>query len=80
MDNPTSIKAMLQGMMPRVNDIVIGKVISDNPVRVQIMNDEKLTPIPVVPQRLYDLQVGEHVHLLVFNNGKKYYALDRAVM
>lgn len=79
MDNPTSIKAMLQGMMPRVNDIVIGKVISDNPVRVQIMNDEKLTPIPVVPQRLSDLQVGEHVHLLVFNNGKKYYALDRAV-
>ena len=80
MDNPTSIKAMLQGMMPRVNDIVIGKVISENPVRVQVINDEKLTPLPIVPQRLSDLRVGEHVHLLVFNNGKKYYALDRAVM
>lgn len=80
MDNPTSIKAMLQSMMPRVNDIVIGKVIAENPVRVQVINDEKLTPLPIVPQRLSDLQVGEHVHLLVFNNGKKYYALDRAVM
>lgn len=80
MDNPTSIKGMMQQMLPKGNDIVIGRVISENPVRVQVINDEKLTLLPIVPQRLSDLQIGEHVHLLVFNNGKKYYALDRAVM
>lgn len=80
MNNPTSIKGMMQQMLPKGNDVVIGRVISVNPVRVQVINDEKLTPIPIVPQRLSDLHTGEHVHLLVFNNGKKYYALDRAVM
>lgn len=80
MDNPTSLKELIQRMTPRGNDIVIGKVISQNPVRVQVLNDEKLTPLPIVPQRLSDLQIGEHVHLLVFNNSKKYYAMDRAVM
>lgn len=80
MDNPTSLKELIQRMIPRGNDIVIGKVISQNPIRVQVINDEKLTPLPIVPQRLSDLHTGEYVHLLVFNNGKKYYALDRAVM
>lgn len=80
MDNPTSLKELIQRMMPRGNDIVIGKVISQNPIRVQVLSDEKLTPLPIVPQRLSDLQLGEHVHLLVFNNRKKYYALDRAVI
>ena len=80
MDNPTSIKGLMQQMLPKGNDIVIGRVISVNPVRVQVINDEKLTPITIVPQRLSDLHTGEYVHLLVFNNGKKYYALDRAVM
>lgn len=80
MDNPTSIKGLMQQMLPKGNDIVIGRVISVNPVRVQVINDEKLTPIPIVPQRLSDLHTGEYVHLLVFNNGKKYYALGRAVM
>lgn len=80
MDNPTSIKGLMQQMLPKGNDIVIGRVISVNPVRVQVINDEKLTPLLIVPQRLSDLHMGEYVHLLVFNNGKKYYALDRAVM
>lgn len=80
MYNPTSLKELIQRMMPRGNDIVIGKVISQNPIRVQVLSDEKLTPLPIVPQRLSDLQLGEHVHLLVFNNRKKYYALDRAVI
>lgn len=80
MDNPTSLKELIQRMMPKGTDVVIGKVISQNPIRVQVINDEKLTPLPIVPQRLSDLHTGEYVHLLVFNNGKKYYALDRAVM
>lgn len=80
MENPTSIKGMFQSMMPKGNDVVIGRVISENPVRVQVINDEKLTPLPIVPQRLADLHTGEYVHLLVFNSCKKYYALDRAVM
>lgn len=80
MNNPTSIKGLMQQMLPKGNDIVIGRVISENPVRVQVINDEKLTPLPIVPQRLSDLHTGEYVHLLAFNNGKKYYALDRAVM
>lgn len=80
MDNPTSLKELIQRMMPKGTDVVIGKVISQNPIRVQVINDEKLTPLPIVPQRLSDLHTGEYVHLLVFNNGKKYYALDRAVI
>lgn len=80
MDNPTSIKELMQRMLPKGNDIVIGRIISESPVRVQVINDEKLTLLPIVPQRLSDLCTGEYVHLLVFNNGKKYYALDRAVM
>lgn len=80
MNNPTSLKELIQQMLPKGNDVVIGRVISENPIRVQVINDEKLMPIPIVPHRLSDLFTGEYVHLLVFNNGKKYYALDRAVM
>ena len=39
MDNPTSIKGLMQQMLPKGNDIVIGRVISENPVRVQVIND-----------------------------------------
>ena len=42
MDNPTSIKGLMQQMLPKGNDIVIGRVISENPVRVQVINDESL--------------------------------------
>lgn len=80
MNNPTSIKELIQKMLPKGNDIIIGRVISTNPVRVQAENDEKLKAVPIVPERLSNLQTGEYVHLLVFNGGKKYYALDRAVM
>lgn len=80
MNDPTSIKELIQKMLPKGNDIVIGRVISTNPIRVQAENDEKLKPVPIVPERLLDLQIGEYVHLLVLNSGKKYYALDRAVM
>ena len=80
MNNPTSLKELIQQMTPKGSDIVIGRIISENPIRVQIVNDDKLIPVPVVHQRLSDLHTGEYLHLLVFNNGKKYYALDRAVM
>lgn len=77
MNNPASIKELIQRMIPKGNDIIVGKVISVNPLKVQAENDEKLKAIPIVPERLSDLQTGEYVHLLVLNGGKKYYALDR---
>lgn len=80
MNDPTSIKELIQKLIPKGNDIIIGRVISINPIRVQAENDEKLRPLPIVPDRLCDLHIGEYVHLLVLNSGKKYYALDRAVI
>lgn len=82
MENPTSLKQLIQQLMPRGNEVIEGVVISENPLIVQAANDEKLTTTPVISKRFYDepLQIGEHVHLLSFNNNKKYYVLDRAAM
>lgn len=80
MENPTSIKQLIQRLMPRQPEIVMGQVLSSEPLSVQIVNDEKLIlsrNTITVPGRIADLQAGELVHILVYNSGKKYYLLDR---
>lgn len=80
MHQADSIKGMFQKMSQSGTDLIKGTVISENPVRVQAVNDDKLIVTPVVPLRLSDIKKEEKVHLLVLNNGKKYYLLDKAVM
>lgn len=85
MQKQTSIKQLIQQLMPKPNEIVIGKVLSANPLKVQVVNDEKLTlssKTLIIPKRIADepLKANEYIHVLVLNGGKKYYALDRAVM
>lgn len=72
-----SIKEMFQKISQIGTDLIIGTVILESPVKVRAVNDEKLIVTPVVPSRLSDLKKGEQIHMLVLNNGKKYYALDR---
>lgn len=118
----TSLKGMLQGMIPAAAELLQGTVTSTSPLKIQITNDSKLTigaAITVVPRHLTDysttaditwgektslsddtrtsdgdklkkfsiygagltvhnaLKVGETVHILALQNGKKYYVLDR---
>ncbi len=80
MNRADSVKGMIQKISQSGTDLIIGTVISETPIRVQAVNDEKLIVTPIVPLRLFGLKNGEKVHLLVLNSGKKYYALDKAVM
>lgn len=101
--SPTSIKELFQGMIPIGVELLQGIVISNEPLRVQIVNDSKhiISRIStVVPKHLTDytisatiadedgthdslvtvhnaLQVGEGVHLLSLQNGKKHFILGR---
>ena len=82
MDRATSLKQLIQQMMPKGNEIIVGLVISENPLIIQAVNDEKLKTTPIISKKFYDepLKIGEYVHLLSFNNDKQYYVLDRAVI
>lgn len=82
MDKSVSLKQMIQKMMPKGDGIIVGVVISENPLIVQAVNDDELKITPIISQRFYEepLCIGEHVHLLSFNNNKQYYVLDRAVV
>lgn len=82
MDNAVSLKQLIQQMMPKGNEIIIGLVISENPLIVQAVNDEKFKKTPIISKKFYDepLRIGEYVHLLSFNSNKQYYVLDRAVI
>lgn len=53
MNDCTSIKQLIQRLMPRQNEIVIGKVVRSNPLHVQILNDDKLILSKglVIPER-----------------------------
>ena len=70
MNDCTSIKQLIQRLMPRQNEIVIGKVVRSNPLHVQILNDDKLILSKglVIPERILaeNLVVGEYVHILTF--------------
>lgn len=148
----TSLKGLFQGMIPESVNVVMGKVVSMSPLKIQVVNDDKLLlseNLICVPRHLSDytttcditlgkgsinsmtqndgahphgpsgthgghtsgdgshshpgsegahvhslstfniygatikvhnaLKVGETVYLLSFNEGKKYYVLDREV-
>ncbi len=80
MQSETSLKALIQRLMPRQPELISGTVISENPIRIRAENDDKLVACKalVIPERL-KLKTGDSVHLLALNGGKKYYALDKAV-
>lgn len=145
----TSLKGLIQGMIPDSMGVIMGKVVSASPLKIQVINDDKLLlseNLICVPRHLSDytttatftvgkgslssvttasgshehtggshdghtegngnhehsggthshplasftlahgtltvhnaLKVGETVYLLSFNEGKKYYVLDREV-
>lgn len=80
MDNSTSIKALLSQLSPRGSILIKGKVISSFPIKIQALNDEKLIMSEktlVVPGRIGKLNPGELVHIIVFNNSKVFYVLDK---
>lgn len=82
MSEATSIKQLIQQLMPTQIGVIIGKVISVNPLNVQAVNDSKLILHKgnlIVPGRL-TLKAGEYVYMLSYAGGKKYYALDKAVI
>lgn len=82
MGNAVSLKQLIQQMMPKGNEIIVGLVISETPLIIQAVNDEKLKITPIISKKFYDepLKIGEYVHLQSFNNNKKYFVLDRAVI
>ncbi len=131
----TSLKGLFQEMIPESVNVVRGKVVSASPLKIQVVNDDKLLlseNLLCVPGHLTDytttcnlllgdgslsgqtktdgqhgghlsgdgshnhslstfniysatltvhnaLKLGETVYLLSFNEGKKYYILDREV-
>lgn len=82
MEKEASLKKIFQQMIPKGDGIIMGVVISEDPLMIQDVSDEKLKVEPIISKRFYDepLHVGERVHLLSFNSGKQYYVLDRAVI
>lgn len=100
MENQTSIKQMLQWMMPDGVGVVEGTVTKALPLEITLTNDAKMVlsiNSLVIPKHLTDYEVnanimgkgqgkiiiysglktGEKVYLFFYNNGKKYYVLDR---
>ena len=121
----TSLKGLIQGMTPSSMAVELGTVISESPLKIQVINDDKLIlseNLLCVPRHLSDyttkcditlgsgsidsqtntvsnhshnvitfniydakikvynaLKTGDTVYLLSFNQGKKYYILDREV-
>ena len=76
-----SIKEMIQVLTGDGIDLIQGSVVSLSPFRIQAVNDNKLiisTVSLVIPSRLGTFELGDRVHLLVLNKGKKFYVLDRA--
>ena len=82
MSSAVSLKQLIQQMMPKGNEVIVGLVVSENPLIIQAVNDEKLKISPIISKKFYDepLKIGEYVHMLSFNNDKQYFVLDRAVM
>lgn len=117
----TSLKGLFQKMIPDSVGVIRGKVVSASPLKIQVVNDDKLLlseNLLCVPRHLSNytaacsiskgekgsvygpasdgsrltdftlsgsitihnaLKVGDTVYLLSFNEGKKYYVLDREV-
>lgn len=82
MEDQTSLIKLIRELMPPPPEVILGRVISENPLEVQGVNDEKLKIFSntiILSKQFRDtpLSLGEEIHILVFNNGKSYYALDR---
>lgn len=82
MDNSTSLKQLIQQLMPKQPGIILGRVTKENPLTIQAENDEKLIlskSNTIISRRFLEnpLNMGERVYILSFNIGKKYYILDR---
>lgn len=77
----TSIKQMIQQMVkPQMPHLVTGVVVDTEPLRVTLLNDLNINLSAIsltIPGRLQPLTKGEQFHMIVFNNGKSYYLLDR---
>ena len=82
MSSAVSLKQLIQQLMPKGNEVIIGLVVSENPLIIQAVNDEKLKISPIISKKFYDepLKISEYVHMLSFNNDKQYFVLDRAVI
>lgn len=80
MGDQTSLIKLIRKLMPPPPEIILGRVISENPLEVQGVNDEKLRIKSLILSKQFrdePLKLGEEIHIFVFNNGKSYYALDR---
>ncbi len=107
MKDQTSLKQMIQCMLPDGDGVVEGTVTNAVPLEITLTNDAKMILSAnslIVPEHLTDheietdivmdndalyapvrvkanlhagLKAGEIVYLLSYNNGKKYYVLDR---
>lgn len=68
MDRAVSLKQMIQQMAPKGNDIIVGVVVSENPLIVRAVNDDTLKISPIISKRFHDepLCVGEYsvVHII----------------
>ncbi|MBQ8913917.1 MAG: hypothetical protein IJ054_07740 [Lachnospiraceae bacterium] len=82
----TSISELIKkiaGGTISTNNIYEGNVISSNPLKITLVNDTKISLSSVnlaVPKRIRNegLNSGEKVFLMSYNNGKKFYILDKA--
>lgn len=66
MQEPMSVKQLFQGMVPETMTILLGKVISDSPLKIQVVNDEKLVlteNIICLPQHLSDYETTIDIQL-----------------
>ena len=75
-----SLKGLFSACAGRGPDLIQGSVISLSPFKVQALNDNKLilgATSLVIPSRITNFELGDRLHILVLQNGKKYYVLDR---
>ena len=55
--DPTSLKELFQGMIPDFSEVLRGRVISNNPLQIQVLGDDKLilrSNIICLPRHLSD--------------------------
>lgn len=75
-----SLKGLFKACAGPGPSLIQGSVIGLAPLRVQAVNDNKLiisSASLVIPSRITNLEIGDRLHILVLQNGKKYYVLDR---
>jgi len=82
MSHETSLKELIQNMIPEGVTIITGRIIGVNPLRVQVVNDQKLilSENTIVNYNIYkNLVLGGNdifAYILVFGGNKRYYILQ----